>query len=133
MRKICAIVIGLVLASAGMAESPRIVDQDEFKRLWRVASERMPATIPPLAREVGPLIRKHGQIWVDREFVVDAEGNPSGYKLHGIEPADLDPRPFMALEMFLRYRPMDGVPATPVHVRGRGSFHMPRAPMEGED
>jgi len=83
--------------------------------------------------EVTALVRKHGQIWVDREIAVDAEGNPSGYKLHSIEPVGLDPRPFMAYDLFLRYRPMDGVAATPVLLRSRESSHMPRAPKASED
>ncbi len=133
MRKVWVMLIGLAISSAGSAEDLKIVDQGQFDRLWQVASERMSPVMPPLAMETTPLISEHGKIWVDREFAVDAKGKPSDYKLHSIEPAGVDPRPFIAMEMFLRYRPIDGVAATPVRVRGRQIFHTPRDPTAVDD
>lgn len=101
------------------------VGQEEFRQLWISSADRMPPPTP-LAMEAGQLIRKHGQIWIDHEFIVDAEGNPSAYKLHSIEPAEVDPRPFEAFIMLVRYRPVEGAAPTPVRFRGREHFHWPK-------
>lgn len=108
------------------------VDREEFRRLWIIAAERMPPPTP-LTMEASLLIRKHDQIWIDHEYVVDAEGNPSDYRFHSIEPPEVDPRPFEALVMVFRYRPVDGVAPTPVRYRGREHFHWPRPARPGED
>ena len=47
--------------------------------------------------------------------------------------ARIDPRPFEALVMVFRYRPVDGVAPTPVRYRGREHFHWPRPARPGED
>ncbi|MFY8135275.1 MAG: hypothetical protein ACOVKS_09755 [Aquimonas sp.] len=110
----------------------REVAEHEFRQLWIAASERMPPPTP-LAMEAGQLIRKHGQIWIDHEFVVDAEGHPSAYKLHSIEPPEVDPRPFEAFVMLVRYRPVEGAAPTPVRLRKREHFHWPKPAAPGEE
>lgn len=126
-------VLGVLLVRVvGASEPLRQVDEEEFRRLWISAAERMPPPTP-FALEASQLIRKHGEIWIDHEFVVDAQGNPAAYKVHSIEPAEVDPRPFEAFVMLFRYRPVEGVPPTPVLFRGREHFHWPRPGRPGED
>lgn len=131
------LVLLLVLASLGVspaigANTLPVVDRKEFRRLWILAAERMPPPTP-LTMEASLLIRKHDQIWIDHEYVVDAEGKPSDYRFHSIEPPEVDPRPFEALVIVFRYRPVDGVAPTPVRFRGREHFHWPRPARPGED
>jgi hypothetical protein len=130
-----ALVVALVtlgFPSARAERSPPQVDREEFRRLWILAAERMPPPTP-LVMEASLLIRKHDQIWIDHEYVIDAEGNPSDYRFHSIEPPEVDPRPFEALVMVFRYRPVEGVEPTPVRFRGREHFHWPRPARPGED
>lgn len=133
MRQLPLVLLALLVESHLHAAELPIVDRAEFDRLWRVAPERMAPTAPPLVIESGALIRKHGEIVIEHEFVVDEEGTPSRYKLHSIKPPDVDPRPFMALKLFWRYRPVDGVPATPVLFRGETRFHMPSPATKGDE
>lgn len=134
LRRLAPVVALLALGFSSARAEPDLphVDREEFRRLWVPAAERMPPATP-LAMEASLLIREHDQIWVDHEFVVDAEGKPSGYRFHGIEPSEVDPRPFEALVMAFRYRPVDGVAPTPVHFRGRDHFHWPRPARPGRD
>lgn len=130
-----ALALGLLVlggASARGVEDVPEVDREEFRRLWILAAERMPPPTP-LTMEASLLIRKHDQIWIDHEYVIDAEGHPSDYRFHSIEPPEVDPRPFEALVMVFRYRPVDGVAPTPVRYRGREHFHWPRPARPGED
>lgn len=125
----------LVCAPVGTgfaSDQIKTVDREEFRRLWIHAAERMPPPTP-LTMEASLLIRKYDQVWVDHEYVVDANGDPSDYKFYGIEPAEVDPRPFQALVMTFRYRPADGAEATPVRYRGREHFYWPRPAAPGED
>jgi len=116
------------------AEPPlREVGRQDFNQLWTIAPERMSATAPPLVQQTSHLIRTHGEIHVEHEFIVDAEGRPSGYRFIGIEPPGVDPLPFQAMAMFLRYRPVAGVAATPVRFRDRDLFHWPRPAGPGEE
>lgn len=126
-------VLGVLLVRVvGASEPLRQVDREEFRRLWILAAERMPPPTP-LTMEASLLIRKHDQIWIDHEYVIDADGIPSDYRFHSIEPPEVDPRPFEALVMVFRYRPVDGVAPTPVRYRGREHFHWPRPARPGED
>lgn len=133
MRLSLTLILALLVWPPSRAAELPTVDRSEFDRLWRVASERMAPTAPPLAIETAQLIRKHGEIVIEHEFVVDREGTPSAYKLHSIEPADVDPRPFMAMAMFWRYRPVDGVTATPVLFRDKERFRMPSPAAVGDE
>lgn len=133
MKPLIAIALCLgLMGSVGSADL-RIVDQQEFHRLWRVAPERMGSTAPPLVVQSGLLIREHGDIWVDHAYSVDADGVPHDYVFYGIEPAGVDPAPFRARVMFFRYHPVQGVPATPVRLHQRERFYMPRPALPGED
>ncbi|SDD58878.1 hypothetical protein [Aquimonas voraii] len=133
MRLSLTLILALLVAPPLSAAELPTVDRTEFDRLWRVATERMAPTAPPLAIETAQLIRKHGEIVIEHEFVIDGEGTPSGYKLLSIEPPDVDPRPFMAMAMFWRYRPVEGVPPTPVLFRDTERFRMPKPAAEGEE
>ena len=128
------LLIALTVAWPLRAEPPlREVGRQDFNQLWILAPERMDAMAPPLVRETSHLIRKYGEIHVEHEFIVDAEGRPSGYRFIGIEPPGVDPLPFQAMAMFLRYRPVAGVAATPVRFRDRDLFHWPRPAGPGEE
>ena len=136
-RLMCKAILFLLLAFASLdsvfaSDQLKTVNREEFRLLWVHAAERMPPPTP-LTTEASLLIQKHDQVWVDHEYVVDAQGDPSDYKFYGIEPPEVDPRPFQALVMTFRYRPVDGVAPTPVRYRGREHFYWPRPAQPGEE
>lgn len=117
MYRLVALSWLLVVSALVSADDEIVVDGKGLARYWEIATERMGATMPPLAAEVPRESDKHGgEIWFAYEVTINAQGDPEDFRFVSIEPPEADPRPFQAFVMFHRYRPVQGVEPTRVRV-----------------
>lgn len=117
----------LVISALVSADAEIVVDDEGLARYWEIAPERMGATMPPLAAEVPRERIKHGgEILFAYEVTINAQGDPEDFRFVSIEPPEADPRPFQALMMFHRYRPVQGVEPTRVRVVTKDRFWKPQ-------
>jgi hypothetical protein len=132
-RWIRAWLLAVSLLAVGMApgfaagKTPVDVTQDSLKRYWVVSQEDMSPVMPPLVGSTFAVIASHGRIVMDYEVTINAKGVPTDFRLKSITPKDVDPKPFIAMVMFYRYRPTpENIARVPVRLHGPLPFFMPR-------
>jgi len=109
----------LLLSTAAATGEPILVTSDkQLSRYWLPAPELMGAAVPPAARGLHAVVSRHGRIDFSFEVTIGADGVPSDLRVLSIAPAGIDPAPFVAWQLFQRWRPAAGNAAR-VPVRAR--------------
>lgn len=117
----------LTHVSVAGSKAPINVTHQELDRYWVVAQDLMPPAMPPLVQSSFALVQKHGRIVLDYEVTINEKGVPVDFKFKSITPANLDPKPFIASVMWIRYRPAAQNSAhQAVRLRGPLPFFTPK-------
>lgn len=123
-------ILACLLSHAAIAgdKAPTYVTEKELKRHWVVAEDLMPRTLPPMVRSAFGLVDKYGRITLDYEVTINEKGVPVDFKFKSITPSDIDPKPFIASVMWMRYKPAANNPTRqPVRLHGPLPFFTPKS------
>lgn len=99
-----AVLMIWTMGSASAADL-RVVTLEQLDYYWEIAPERMVGALPPSARGTHAILERYGEVRLDYEVTIDREGVPRDFLFKSITPRAADPRPFIAMEQFFRYRP----------------------------
>ena len=94
------------------------VDEKDLGKYWTGrsgASAGSPA-LDRMNRAIFSAIRKHGRVYVTMDFTINVDGSVSDVLVTKIEPAEVDAKPFAAIQSTFKYDPVDATKAVPVRV-----------------
>lgn len=103
------------------------VNYKTLNKYWIPSSTDMSATMPPLVQSAFSIMHKNERITLDYEVTINSKGIPVDFKFKSITPSDVDPKPFIAMVMFYRYRPaVQNTSRSAVRVHGPMPFFTPQ-------
>lgn len=106
------------IAADSVDRQTLVVDEKDFPRYWELAPERTSGTLPPAARGIPEVLKKHGEVVLEFVYTIDHDGVPKELELISITPKDVDSRRFIAYQLSQRFRPgPDNKKGIPVRVR----------------
>ena len=122
------VVLLSVTPGAAPADALKQVTMADLDKYWILAPERMDGVMPAAARGAHAILQRHGEVRVEFELTIDSNGVPGDLEFKSITPGDADPRPFIAMQLFYRYRPgPDNPGAIPVRLSAEKKNFIPRA------
>lgn len=108
----------LILPISLFASALTSVNENDLDHYWKGRSGAgvLSPALQRMNQAMFSAMRKHGTVYVTMDFTINVDGSVSDVVVSKIEPAEVDPKPFAAIQSSFKYDPVDGTTPVPVRV-----------------